>query len=381
MLKGKIPGKETIFTTMSQLAREHQAINLGQGFPDYDPDQTLINLVNEAMNNGYNQYAPAMGYLPLRESIAQKSKSLYHCEIDPQQEVCITPGGTYAIYTALTTVLHPGDEVIVFEPAYDSYVPDILINGAKPVFIPLSYPDFSIDWDRVRNAISGKTKMIMINSPHNPTSSVLNSSDLKELSEIVNRHDLYVLSDEVYEPIIFDGMKHESVLKYPEIFKKSFVVFSFGKVYHCTGWKTGYCIAPKSLMKEFAAIHQFNAFCCFHLVQVALATFMKNEKTFSSLSNFYQKKRDLLSSQLTGAGFKALPSHGSFFQLFDYSSLSDEDDLSFAKNMTIHAGVGAIPVSPFYSQKSNVHALRFCFAKKDETLVAAGERLKNYFRN
>lgn len=223
--------------------------------------------------------------------------------------------------------------------------------------------------------------MILINSPHNPTSSVLSKEDMDQLKSIVNRFELYVLSDEVYEPIIFDGLKHESVLKYPEIFRRSFVVFSFGKVYHCTGWKTGYCIAPQDIMKEFVKVHQFNAFCCFLPVQVALAEYLKNEKVFSGLRNFYQNKRDLLTEQLTSAGFKALPSHGSFFRLFDYSELSEEDDVSFTKTLVTQAGVGAIPLSPFYSQKPPVKALRFCFAKKDATLLSAGDRLKKFFRS
>lgn len=381
MFKAKIPDGETIFTTMSQLAHEHNAINLGQGFPDYDPDSKLIDLVSNAMNRGFNQYAHAVGYLPLRESIAQKTKSLYHLDINSQKEICVTPGATYAIFTALTTVLQPGDEVIVFEPTYDSYIPNILTNGAKPIIIPLRYPDFRIDWDEVRNAVTPRTKMIMINSPHNPTSSVLSKEDMKQLASIVKEFDLYVLSDEVYEPIIFDGLKHESVLRYPEIFQKSFAVFSFGKAYHCTGWKTGYCIAPQNLMKEFIKVHQFNAFSCFSPVQVALAEYMKDEKVFSGLSKFYQDKRDLLTEQLTAAGFKALPSHGSFFRLFDYSELSEEDDLSFAKKITTQAGVGAIPLSPFYSNRPPFRALRFCFAKKDETLLTAGERLKKFFKN
>lgn len=379
MIQSKLKGGETIFTTMSRMAAQMNAINLGQGFPDFDPDPELISLVNDAMLNGHNQYAPLSGALVLREAIAEKSKFLYDTNVDPHTEVVITPGATYAIYTALTAILREGDEVIIFEPAYDSYIPNIVVNGAKPVSIPLSYPSFKIDWDLVRTVINKKTKAIIVNSPHNPTGTLLSSDDVKALSEIADQHDLFVVSDEVYEPIVFDGYKHESLLKYPELLKRSFVVFSFGKVYHCTGWKTGYCIAPENLMREFLKVHQYNVFCSFAPVQYALAAFLKAREHYLLLGNFYQKRRDILSSILTKIGLKPLPSHGSYFQLYDYSDISQLSDLDFATELTQKAGVGTIPVSPFFSKAPEMKVLRFCFAKKERTLEEAGRRLKEYF--
>lgn len=380
MIQCKLKGGETIFTTMSRMAAQLNAINLGQGFPDFDPDPELISLVNEAMLKGHNQYAPLRGVLALREAIADKTKFLNGTNVDPQTEICVTPGATYAIYTVLTSVLREGDEVIIFEPAYDSYIPNIILNGATPVSIPLSFPSFRIDWDRVRAAITLRTKMIMINSPHNPSGALLSEEDMQELTTISNEHDLFVLSDEVYESIVFDGMKHNSVLKYPELLKRSFVVFSFGKVYHCTGWKTGYCIAPQPLMEEFSKVHQYNVFCSFSPVQYALADFMKLKEHYLSLGNFYQKRRDKLSILLEQSGLKPLPSHGSFFQLFDYSGLSGKADMEFAIELTEKAGVSAIPISPFYSTLPGLKVLRFCFAKNESTLEEAGKRLREYFK-
>ena len=379
MIQSKLPGGETIFTTMSRMATQYNAINLGQGFPDFEPDNSLISLVSEAMKNGHNQYAPLQGVYSLRQAIAEKSKFLYGATLSEQTEICITPGATYAIYCALTAMLHPGDEVIVFEPAYDSYIPNIVINGAKPVPIPLDYPFFKIDWQRVRGAVNRNTKMIIINSPHNPSGSVLNEFDMRELADIVCNHGLYLVSDEVYEPIIFDGMQHESVLKYPELFSRSFVVFSFGKVYHCTGWKTGYCIAPDLLMNEFLKVHQYNCFCSFAPVQYALAQFMQHKAHYLDLGTFYQQKRDLLASKLRQIGFMPIPAHGSFFQLFDYSNLSQMNDFEFACELTKEAGVSAIPVSPFCSVPAASKVLRFCFAKKESTLITAAEKLDHYF--
>lgn len=381
MLPRKLQGGETIFTTMSQMALEYKAINLGQGFPDFNPDRELLQLVDKAMKEGHNQYTHLQGALSLREAIAAKVQSLYHTHINAQTEICITPGATYGIYNALTTILQPGDEVIIFEPAYDSYVPNILINGAKPVPIPLSYPSFSIDWDRVRAALTSRTKAIIINNPHNPSGSLLQAADLNELSDIVLYNKLYLVSDEVYEHIVFDEMRHESILRYPGLMQRSFIVFSFGKVYHCTGWKTGYCIAPEVLMQEFLKVHQYNAFCCFSPVQYALAAFLQKEDQYLLLGSFYEQKRNLLASLLTACGFKPVPSHGSFFQLFDYADLSRANDLEFASEITRRAGVSAIPVSPFYSSPIDSKILRFCFAKKDSTLKEAGDRLKNYFLN
>lgn len=378
-LKSKLPNTtETIFTVMSVLALQHKAINLGQGFPDFEMNQELIGLVNKAMKDGHNQYAHKNGLPALRETIAEKISFLYKNKVDPQIEICITPGGTYAIYTALTTVLQPGDEVIIFEPAYDSYIPNIEINGAVPVLIPLTYPDYKIDWNLVKEKITPKTKMIMLNSPHNPTGSVLGKKDIEELRKIVFGTDIFILSDEVYEHIIFDGIEHESILKYPDLFQRSFVAFSFGKVYHCTGWKIGYCVAPALLMNEFLKVHQFNCFSCNTPVQYALAEFLQNKNEYLQLGNFLQKKRDYFEDLMEQTKFKPIPSSGSYFQLYSYAELSDEPELDFAKKLTCDAGVASIPVSAFYKNKQEDKVLRFCFAKKDSTLFEAVERLKKY---
>ncbi|MBW7840024.1 MAG: aminotransferase class I/II-fold pyridoxal phosphate-dependent enzyme [Chitinophagaceae bacterium] len=381
MLNGKLDGGEPIFTTMSRLSSECGAINLGQGFPDYPMDGKLVNLLTQAMEDGHNQYAPLAGIAPLRKAIAEKIDFLYGLSVDPETEVCVTPGATYAIYTAFTTVLHEGDEVIVFEPAYDSYIPNIEINGGRPVLIPLSAPDFKIDWERVREAITPRTKMIIINNPHNPSGMLLSATDMVELSDLVLSNGLYLLSDEVYEHLVFDNQRFESVLRYPELFQRSFVTYSFGKVYHCTGWKTGYCIAPEKLMTEFKKVHQYNAFCCFSPVQFALATYLGDKEAYLGLGKFFEPKRDLLESLLSAVGLKPIPSKGSFFQLYDYSDLSNEDELSYVKRLTVEAGVSAIPVSSFYADKRNQGLLRFCFAKEDATLREAGARLKAFFES
>ena len=363
---------------MSVLAHQHQAINLGQGFPDFEMNEALTGLVDKAMKEGHNQYAHMNGLLALRETIAEKIFFLYQHKIDPGSEICITPGGTYAIYTALTTVLRPGDEVIVFEPAYDSYIPNIEINGAIPVLIPLAFPDYKIDWNIVREKISPQTKMIMLNSPHNPTGSVIDKNDIEELRKIVSDTGIFILSDEVYEHIIFDGVQHESILKYPDLFERSFVTFSFGKVYHCTGWKMGYCVTPDRLMKEFLKIHQYNCFSCNTPVQYALAKFVQNKNEFLLLGDFLQKKRDYFKQLMKQTKFKPIPSHGSYFQLYSYADLSNETEIDFAQNLTRDAGVASIPASAFYKIPSDHKVLRFCFAKKESTLQEAVNRLKKY---
>lgn len=369
---------ETIFTIMSVLALKHNAINLGQGFPDFEMNENLISLVNKAMKDGHNQYAHMNGLPALREMIAEKILFLYQNKIDPQKEICITPGGTYAIYTALTTVLRPGDEVIVFEPAYDSYVPNIEINGAVPVLIPLTYPEYKIDWNIVRAKITSRTKMIMINSPHNPTGSVLDKNDIDELRKVVSGTGIFILSDEVYEHIIFDGRLHESILKYPDLLKRSFVCFSFGKVYNCTGWKIGYCIAPEIFMQEYLKVHQFNCFSCITPVQYALAEFLQNKNEYLLLGDFIQKKRDYFNSLMEQTKFKPLPSYGSYFQLYSYAEFSNESEIDFAKKLTRDAGVACIPVSAFYNDKTDNKVVRFCFVKKDSTLKDAVKRLISY---
>lgn len=372
----KLPNSgTTIFTIMSQLANENDAINLGQGFPDFEMDEALQVLVTDAMQSGYNQYAHTNGYYPLRERLAKKSMQLYGCKVDPDKEITITPGATYAIYTALTAILQPGDEVIIFEPAYDSYIPNITINKAIPVPIPLQFPDYKIPWDMVEEKINNKTKAILINSPHNPTGSVLNDADIQQLQRLANMHDFFIISDEVYEHVIFDGIEHRSILGYQDLLKKSFVIFSFGKTYHCTGWKTGYCIAPEAIMSEFRKVHQYNSFSVFSPVQVALAGYLKNEEAYLYLGQFLQQKRDLFRELMKNTGFELIPSNGSYFECYSYKNLSLENDIDFAIRLTKEKGVSAIPVSPFYHNKKDDKVLRFCFAKKNDTLRIAAERL------
>ncbi len=381
LIQSKLPEVgTTIFTVMSSLASEMKAINLGQGFPDYPMSSELVGLVNDAMKNGFNQYVPMQGYMPLREVLAEKVQSLYNASIHPESQITITPGGTYAIYTALTTVLQPGDEVIVFEPAYDSYIPNIVINGAVPVRINLQFPGYKIDWNEVKEKITPKTRMIMLNSPHNPTGAVLGAADMEQLRLIVKDTRIFILSDEVYEHLIFDNIAHQSILRYPDLSERSFVCFSFGKVYHCTGWKLGYCISSPALMKEFRKVHQFNCFCCHTPSQVALSVFLKNKGSYLSLPAFMQERRDHFQGLMRQTRFTPLPSYGSYFQLYGYDRISDESDRDFAIRITKEYGVATIPVSAFYQSGTDNKVVRFCFAKKNETLEAAVERLSNIGR-
>ncbi len=375
-INSKLPNVgTTIFTVMSALATEHKAVNLGQGFPDYQMSEELIALVNDVMKKGFNQYVPMQGYLPLREVLAEKIQSLYTTIVNPNTQITITPGGTYAIYTALTTVLQPGDEVIIFEPAYDSYIPNVEINGAIPVLIDLKFPDYKIDWQKVKQKINAKTRMIMLNSPHNPTGAVLGEEDIQQLRSIVKGTNIFILSDEVYEHLIFDGLLHHSILRYPDLMERSFVCFSFGKVYHCTGWKLGYCISSPELMKEFRKVHQFNCFSCHTPSQVALAEFIKNKDSYLSLGTFMQEKRDHFQQLMQQTKFEPLPSRGSYFQCYKYDRISDESDKDLAIRLTKEKAVATIPVSVFYKAGTDNKVLRFCFAKKKETLEAAVERL------
>jgi len=376
-IQSKLPNTgTTIFTTMSALALQYNAINLGQGFPDFMMPEALTQLVNEAMQQGHNQYAHMNGVPLLRERIAEKVALLYGTTINPDTDITITPGGTYAIYTALTTVLQPGDEVIVFEPAFDSYLPNIEINGGKPVLIPLTFPDYAIDWHLVRQNITPKTKMIMLNTPHNPTGSVLGSNDIEQLQQIVQDTGIFILSDEVYEHLIFDGKQHESILRYPDLVERSFVCFSFGKTYHCTGWKLGYCIAPPQLMKEFRKVHQFNCFSCNSPVQHALSVFIEQQQHYQNLGKVVQQKRDYFQQLMAQTKFEALPSYGSYFQLYSYKQITDESENEFAVRLIKEYGVASIPVSVFYKQETNNQVLRFCFVKNEQTLEAAVSRLK-----
>jgi methionine transaminase len=378
-LSSKLPNVGTnIFTIMSGLATELGAVNLGQGFPDYQMNEELIALVNQAMKDGFNQYPPMLGWMPLRESIAGKIEYLYGAKVDPGTEITITPGGTYAIYSAFTAILRPGDEVIVFEPAYDSYIPNIEINGAKVVPISLVYPEYKINWKAVKAAINPKTKAIIINTPHNPTGAVLREEDMRELEKIVAATDIYIVSDEVYEHLIFDNIPHQSVLRYPKLLERSFACFSFGKVYDCTGWKLGYCVAPAALTKEFRKVHQFNAFSCFTPAQVALAKFLKNKDAYLSLSGKMQEKRDYFKKLMQQTRFSLRESFGSYFICGTYERISDEGDKDFAIRLTKEAGVATIPVSAFYHNGKDDKVIRFCFSKKNETLESAVARLAKF---
>jgi len=380
VIQSKLPDVgTTIFTVMSQLALQYNAINLGQGFPDFNTNERLINLVHEAMLKGQNQYTHMNGLLLLRERIADKVKLLYGTDINSDTQITVTPGGTYAIYTAFTTILQPGDEVIVFEPAYDSYIPNIVVNGAKPVLIDLQYPTYTINWEEVKQKITSKTRAIIINSPHNPTGTVLSKEDLLQLQAIVSDSNIIVISDEVYEHLVYDGLQHESVLKYPELMKRSFVSFSFGKTYHCTGWKLGYCIAPEGLMREFRKIHQFNAFSTNTPMQAGLAMMLEDREAYLSLSRIMQQKRDYLLSLMSATPFEPLTCHGSYFQCYSYKSFSNEKDAQLAIRLTKEAGVATIPVSVFYSDNTDNKVLRFCFSKQESTLAEAAARLQRLF--
>lgn len=365
----------TIFSVMSALANEYKAVNLGQGFPDYPMNAELITKVNEAMLSGFNQYAPMQGHSGLREVLAEKVKFLYGTTIDPETQITITPGGTYGIYTSLTTILQPGDEVIIFQPAYDSYIPNVLVNGAVPVLIDLQFPGYRIDWNEVRSKITPRTRMIMINTPHNPTGAVLSENDIVELRKTVNNTNIFILSDEVYEHLIYDDIPHQSILRYPDLLERSFVSFSFGKLYHCTGWKLGYCISSPELMKEFRKVHQYNCFSCHTPSQVALAGFLQNKDSYLQLSSFMQAKRDYFAKLMEGTKFTPMVSHGSYFQCYQYNRISDESDTDFATRITKEYGVATVPVSAFYQSGKDNRVIRFCFAKKEETLELAVERL------
>lgn len=365
----------TIFTVMSSLAAELGAVNLGQGFPDFPMSEALVSLVDKAMRDGYNQYAHMNGLAALREVLAAKIFGLYGTSLNPDSQITITPGGTYAIYTALTTILRPGDEVIVFEPAYDSYIPNVVINGAVPVRIDLQFPDYRIDWELVRKKITPRTRLIMLNTPHNPTGAILRAADIEQLRAIVKDTNIFIHCDEVYEHLIFDGQPHQSILRYPDLLERSFVSFSFGKVYHCTGWKLGYSVSSPTLMKEFRKVHQFNCFSCHTPSQVGLAQYLTDPQTYLSLSSFLQQKRDFFRKLMEGTRFTPLPSYGSYFQLYSYDRISDEADKDFAIRTTKEYGVATIPVSVFYTAGKDDRVVRFCFAKKEETLEKAAERL------
>jgi methionine transaminase len=375
-IQSKLPNVgATIFTTMSVLAAEYSAINLGQGFPDYAMNENLVELVNKAMKDGYNQYVHANGLPILRERIAEKVQKLYAANINPVDEITITPGGTYALYNALTAILQSGDEVIVFEPSYDCYIPEIELSGAIAITVPLTSNDYRIDKELTKTKITAKTKAIIINSPHNPTGAVLDETDIEFLKEITNNTGIFIISDEVYEHLIFDDKKHLSILAYPELYERSFVCFSFGKTYNCTGWKTGYCIAPPMLTKEFRKIHQFNTFTVFGPVQYALADFLQDGNEYLNLGKILQQKRDYLQTLMQQTRFEPLPSYGSYFQIYSYKNICQEKEYDMALRLVKEYGVAVIPISSFYKTPVENNVLRFCFAKKESTLEAAVEKL------
>jgi len=380
-MQSKLPNIGTsIFTVMSQLAAKHGAINLGQGFPDFPMSPALIECVNQAMKDGGNQYAHSYGAPALRTALAEKIQFLYGTSINPETDITITPGGTYALYTAFTTIIQPGDEVIIFEPAYDSYIPNITINGGVVVPIALEFPNYTIPWDKVKAAITPKTKAILVNSPHNPTGTVMTHADVLQLQEIVVANNLFLISDEVYEHLIYDEKPHASVLKYPELYKRSFIVYSFGKTYHCTGWKLGYCIAPENLSKEFRKVHQFNVFSCDTPKQLGIAKYMSNKEAYLTLGNFYQEKRDYLRALLKDTPLVPIPSSGSYFESYSYASISNESDTIFAEKLVTEYGIATIPMSAFYQDGTDHKVIRLCFAKQKETLEAAAaclQKLKN----
>ncbi|HMN48760.1 MAG TPA: methionine aminotransferase [Ignavibacteriaceae bacterium] len=375
-LSSKLPEIGTsIFAVMSKMANDYNAINLSQGFPDFNCSDELIDLVNYYMKKGFNQYAPMPGTIELRKQISEKVIRDNNRNYDYENEITITAGATQALYTAFSTIIHPGDEVIIFEPAYDSYVPAIKINGGIPINIQLHKNNFSIPWEKVRRSITKNTKCIVINSPHNPTGSILNEDDIYQLIEIVKGKDIFIISDEVYEHIVFDDKVHFSLARYDELAKRSFIISSFGKTFHTTGWKIGYCCAPKELTKEFRRIHQFIVFSVNTPIQLALAAFMKDPKNIYSLSKFYQDKRDLFISLVKNSRFDLRPCNGTYFQLLDYHKLSDKNDTEFCEHLTKEIGVAAIPLSPFYRDGTEEKLIRICFAKRDEVLRQAAEKL------
>ena len=378
-LTSKLPSVvTTIFTTMSALAAEVGAINLSQGFPDYECSAELIELVNKAMKDGHNQYAPMAGVLALREQIAIKTEKLYGAKYDPGTEITVTAGGTQAIFTAICTVVNPNDEVIIFEPAFDCYAPAIKLMGGVVKAMELQPPNYRIDWEMVKKLVTNRTKLIIINSPHNPTATTLHKEDIDALMTLIKGRDIFIISDEVYEHLIYDGATHHSMARYPELAERSFVVASFGKLFHATGWKVGYCLAPAYLMNEFRKIHQYIVFSVNSAVQTGIAEYLQDEQVYLHLPAFFQQKRDYFLAGLSQTKFELLPSSGSYFQLAKYGHLSNESDIDFTLRLTKEAGVAAIPTSVFYTRGTDHRIIRFCFAKRQETLDNAVNRLIDF---
>ena len=372
----KLTDVETsIFSVMSALANKHNAINLSQGFPNFKSDQKLIDGVTLAMNSGYNQYAPMAGSLELRQAISKKFEILYNLSYHPETEITVTAGATQAIFTIISSFIKPNDEVIIFKPAYDSYQPSIEANGGKTISIALEAPNYSINWDTVKDNINPNTKMIIINTPHNPTGTVMSNNDMLKLQELTDGTNIIILSDEVYEHIIFDGEQHQSICRFQNLKQRSFITASFGKTFHNTGWKIGYCCAPKELMEAFRNVHQFNVFSVHHPTQKALADYLQDSSNYLELPNFYQEKRDTFLNLIKDSRFKFKPSKGTYFQVLEYSEITTINDVEFAKQLTIENGIASIPLSVFYDNKLDHKVLRFCFAKTNETLKQAADIL------
>src|SRR5690606_1206094 len=377
MINSKLPNIETsIFANMSKMAAEHNALNLSQGFPNFPSDPALNALVDQAMSDGYNQYAPMPGDFGLRMEISKKIENLHNHFYNPETEITITAGATQAIFTIIAATINKDDEVIIFTPAYDCYAPTVELFGGKIVPIQLKPPFYAVDWQEVADKISSKTKMIIINSPHNPSGMLFSKDDMLELQDLAEKNDLFVLSDEVYEHIIFDGNVHKSASRYEALAERSFVTASFGKTFHNTGWKMGYCVAPENLMKEFQKVHQFVVFCVNHPIQKALTTYLKDENHYLKLSDFYQQKRDFFLHLMRGSNFKIIPSKGTYFQMLDFSEISNDNDIAFAERLTKEHKIATIPTSVFNEGRKDFKQIRVCFAKTDETLAEAAQILK-----
>lgn len=376
MIKSKLPNVgTTIFSVMSKMANDTGAINLSQGFPGFPVDPVILSLVDKYMREGYNQYSPMPGMPQLREAIATKTNVCYNYTPNTETEICVTSGATEALFSAITALVNTGDEVIIFEPAYDSYIPAIELSGGVPVPVQLKYPNYSIDWNEVKSKITSKTKLIITNTPHNPTGATWTNDDIQNLKDITSDTDIKIISDEVYEHIVYDGKKHESIILDEELRNKTLIISSFGKTFHATGWKVGYCVAPEYLMEEFKKVHQFLTFSTSTPMQMALAEYMKDENTYLSIPKFYQEKRDYFQELIKDTKFEILPCSGTYFQLLGYKDISKEPDTVFAEKLCKEFGVASIPISVFYNNKLNERVLRFCFAKENEELDRAAEKL------
>jgi len=376
-IQSKLPSTGvSIFSVMSRLAEEHGAINLSQGFPDFDCAPELVDAVARCMRDGHNQYAPMLGVFALREALSRKIELLYGRRYDPATEITVTSGATEGLFSTLTALVRPGDEVVLLQPAYDSYVPAVQLSGGTPVFVTLRGPEYRVDWDDVRRAVTPRTRVIVVNSPHNPTGMLFDGNDIRELGTVLQRTDAVVVADEVYEHIVFDGRRHESLTRYPEIAERAVVISSFGKTYHTTGWKIGYCAAPRALSAEVARVHQFVTYAVNGAIQRAYAEFVTRDPASAAVTPFYQAKRDRFLSLIEGSRFRPLPCRGTYFQMLDYSAITGERDSDFALRLIKEHGVAAIPISPFLTEVDPGPVLRFCFAKRDDTLEKAAERLR-----